>query len=48
MFNRYQNLKLIQQLVQFFPPRNQAYFLIDYPTRTYPHGYEIDDLDPIK
>ena len=41
-------LKLRGRIVQFFPPRNQAYFLIDYPTRTYPHGYEIDDLDPIK
>jgi ER-bound oxygenase mpaB/B'/Rubber oxygenase, catalytic domain len=41
-------LKFRAKILQFFPPRNQAYFLIDSPTRTYPTGYEIDNLDPIK
>jgi hypothetical protein len=41
-------LKLRAKILQFFPPRNQPDFVIDHPTRTYPHGYEIDNLDPMK
>lgn len=39
--------KLRARILQFFPPQNQPHFLIDYPTRTYPHG-EIDNLDPME
>lgn len=41
-------LKLRAKILQIFPPRNQPDFVIDHPTRTYPHGYEIDNLDPMK
>ncbi len=37
-------LKLRGKVLQFLPARNQPNFFIDYPTRTYPNGYEISHL----
>ena len=37
-------LKLRRKVLQFLPARNQPNFFIDYPTRTYPNGYEISHL----
>lgn len=39
-------LKLRARLLRFFPPRNQSHFFIDHPIRSYPNGYEIDNLGP--
>ncbi|BAZ28279.1 hypothetical protein NIES4074_07100 [Cylindrospermum sp. NIES-4074] len=39
-------LKLRARVLRFFPPRHKPEFFIDFPTRTYPHGYEITNLGP--
>ncbi len=39
-------LKLRGLSLRFFPPRQQPHFFIDSPIRSYPNGYEIDELGP--
>lgn len=37
-------LKLRGRILRLFPPRKQAEFFTDFPTRSYPNGYDIPHL----
>ncbi|MBD2358796.1 DUF2236 domain-containing protein [Tolypothrix sp. FACHB-123] len=39
-------LKIRARLLRLFPPRNQPYFFIDHPIRSYPNGYDIANIGP--
>ncbi|HEY9675916.1 MAG TPA: oxygenase MpaB family protein [Waterburya sp.] len=41
-------LRLRSRLLRLFPPRQQPDFFTDSPTRTYPNGYEISQLGPLR
>lgn len=40
------SLKLRSRVLRLFPPRRQANFYTDLPTRSYPNGYDIAQLGP--
>lgn len=39
-------LRLRQRLMRFFPRRQRPHFGVDQPNRTYPEGYQINQLGP--
>ncbi|MBD2194526.1 MULTISPECIES: oxygenase MpaB family protein [Calothrix] len=39
-------LKIRARLLRLFPSRNQPYFFIDHPIRSYPNGYDIANIGP--
>ena len=35
-------------LLRYLPPRRQADFYVEHPQRSYPQGYELEDIGPPK
>jgi hypothetical protein len=38
------SLKIRGKILRFLPPLRRPHFIIDYPTRSYPNGYEISQV----